>query len=461
MNRAPEDLFILPVVNDFLVYSPLSGISALINRTAVIELKEQLIKFSEGEGNQESKLFGLAQDLLKSPVVSPIRRIGDLKPEFLGIIPTRACNGACNYCDFGADTASEERMSYQMAVIAVNWYAGLLKSQKRRYMDIHFFGGEPMIARDIIEVVVQRARTIASKEDLIPLFEISTNGQYSSNDAGFLGQYFNKVVLSFDGFKAVQNKHRPLKGNRSSFENVYNTAKIISNSNAELCIRSCVSRENITQMEEYTQWLCENFNLSAINFEILTPSSLSVSAGLLPPDCFDFAVRFEKSRELAKNYGVEVIYASDISGSPVVSSCPVGKDTAIVSPDGRISNCYLPSEKWRNVGLDLDFGLISANTELKLETEKIDVIRKMVENKPRCADCFCKWSCSGGCHVGITYPGCGIGYDDFCKQTRLISAFTLLSDLGLNENLKNVSGSPEHLRLLATQESDNINDFMK
>jgi len=460
MSQSIKKSFIIPVANDFLVYSPLVGISALVNRRGVIELKEQLQLVFENKGNPDAKLFELAKDIVQSPVQPPIKRTGDLSPEFLGIIPTRSCNGACNYCDFGADKAPEQKMSYELAVSVVDWYADLMKSQQKEILDIHFFGGEPMVARDVIEVVVQRARLLAAEQNGIPMFEISTNGQYGVNDACFLGQYFNKVILSFDGFKEVQNKHRPLKANRSSFENVFETAKIISNSNAELCIRSCVSLENVLQMEEYTKWLCENFRLSAINFEILTTSPASISAGLYPPDPIDFAIHFEKSRGIAKDYEIKVIYASDITGQLVVSSCPVGKDTAIVSPDGRISNCYLQPEKWQKAGLDLDFGLV-ANDYVQIESVKIGAIREMVENKPRCKNCFCQWSCAGGCHVGITFPDCGIDYDNFCIQTRLISAFTLLLNLGLAEKLEKLIESTEALKLLANQKTDNIIDFIK
>jgi uncharacterized protein len=459
MNSVREDCYILPVLDKYLVYSPLTGISALVNKTAVTELKALLSKINEGGGKYNSRLYDLAQDLLNGQVLSPIRKDGDLNPLFLGIIPTRTCNGACTYCDFAADNASNDRMSYQMAARAVDWYTDLMKAQNRKYLDIHFFGGEPMVARDVIEVVIQRARIMTSGTEMIPLFEISTNGQYGREDADYLGQYFNKVVLSFDGFKEVQDKHRPLRNNNSSFENVLRTAGIIGNSNAELCIRSCISRENVMQMEEFTQWLCENFNLAAINFEVLTPSPLSVSFGLLPPDCFDFAINFEKSRELAKDFGVTVIYASDIAAYPVVTSCPAGKDTAIFSPDGRISNCYLPQAKWKDVGLDLDFGVVTSDNSISLDAEKIKAIREMVENKPRCAKCFCKWSCAGGCHVGITYPGCSENYDDFCKQTRLISAFTLLSDIGSTDYLKDLSKSDEYLHILASQQTDSITDF--
>jgi uncharacterized protein len=460
VNQESENSFIIPINNDFLVYFPLKGISALINLSGALELQKLMKMIPEKQENPESELFEFARDIRQSPNLTPLRVTGDLCPGFLGIIPTRSCNGACNYCDFAADKALEDKMSYKLAVKTIDWYVGLLKSYHRNEFEIHFFGGEPMIAKDVIEVIVHRARLLAMENDLIPFFEISTNGIYKTADAKFLGQYFNKVVLSLDGFKEAHNRHRPLKGGKSSFEIANETAKIISNSNADLCIRCCISNENITKMEEFTEWLCQNFRLSAINFEILCSTSQTLLIGLLPPDPVEFAIHFQKSREIADNYGIKVVYASDITGQPVVSSCPVGKDTAIVSPDGRISNCYLLPERWKKVGLNLDFGFIDPDNGVLIDNSKIDQIRKMVENKPRCADCFCKWSCSGGCHVGITYPGCDLEYDDFCNQTRLISVFTLLSNLGFQNKIDELIRTPKALQKIINQPTDHIQKYI-
>ena len=458
-NNHRKAIFLVPVGNEFIVYSPLVGITALVNRSGVLQLKEELVRFENNLGDPSSKVFELAYDILMSPIQEPLRKTGKLDPEFLGILPTRSCNGACIYCDFGADKASSEKMSYKLAAEVVDWYADILKSENRSSLEIHFFGGEPMMARDVIEVVVQRARLVASEQNLIPFFEISTNGQYNALDAGFLAQYFNKVVLSLDGFKVVQDKHRPIRNKESSFENAIETARIISNSNADLCIRCCVSQDNLLKMEDFTEWLCQNFRLAAINFEILCSTSQTDLIGLYPPDPIEFSIRFQKSRKIAESYGVEVVYASDISDQPVVSSCPVGKDSAIVSPDGRISNCYLMPEKWQNLGLDLDFGFINCDGEIIMEARKIDDIRKMVENKPRCGRCFCQWSCSGGCHVGITYPGSGLEYDNFCKQTRLISTFTLMSGLGMQDKIEELINTPSSIRKILNQVSDHIQTF--
>ena len=458
-NQALLNCFIIQVFDDYLVYSPLTGISAFLNRTGILELRNQLEVTYEGMGNPNSKLFKFAQDILQSPVQVPVRKEGDVNPEFLGIIPTRSCNSACAYCDFGAQKASTRKMSYQIATKAVDWYANLLKVNHRNVLEIHFFGGEPMTAKDVIEVTLQRARLVAMEKDLIPFFEISTNGQYNAGNSRFMGQYFNKIILSLDGFKEIHNRHRPLKENKSSFENAIETAKIISDSNAELCIRCCVSRENILLMEEITEWLCNNFRLSTINFEVLFATSQADSAGLFPPDPVDFAINFEKSREIANGFGVDVVYASDISGQPLVSSCPVGKDVVIVSPDGRISNCYLMQERWQEAGLDLDFGIMESDGNVRVEADKIDAIRKMVEDKPRCRKCFCQWSCAGGCHVGNTYPGSSLKYTDFCMQTRLISAFTLLSELGLQKTIEELICTPSALQNIACNPTDHIQEL--
>ncbi len=459
MSEIVNNIFYLPVQNDFLVYSPLNGISVLLNRLGLIELQKQIELVDADQKETDSNFYELASEILKTPASEVIRKTEKLNPAFLGLLPTRACNGVCNYCDFGAEKFESDKMSYEIAVETVDWYTNLMLEQNRQTIEIHFFGGEPMVAFDVIEVAVHRARLMAVKNKLFPYFEISTNGQFSEEKAKWLGNYFNTVVLSFDGFREVQNMHRPLKGGQSSYENVYRTAKVIGESNAELNIRCCVSQLNIKQLEEITHWFCQNFRLSILNFEVLTESEISKRNDLFAPDPIEFAIQFQKSREIARNYGVEVVYASDISSQPQVTSCPVGRDTAIVSPDGRISNCYLLQEKWQEVGLNLDFGSVKTDKKVILNNQNIESIRNMVENKPRCENCFCKWSCSGGCHVGTTFPGSSNSYDNFCKQTRLISAFTLLEDLNMEEKISTLYNEYEILERMAIQESDNLTDF--
>ena len=350
-------------------------------------------------------------------------------------------------------------MDLQTAVAAVDWYARLMKQQEKELLEIHFFGGEPMTAPAVVETVVHRARLVAARERLTPYFEISTNGLCGPALLAFLGDYVDRVVLSFDGREDIQNLHRPLRGGKGSYPGSFAAAQYLSDSPAQLVIRCCVSQINVDIMEDTARWFCETFNPSLINFEIMQPVESAAAAGLYPPDPYEFAANFIKARRAAESFGIKTVYAADLSTEPVYTSCPVGSDTVIVSPDGRISSCYLLPEKWQEVGLDLALGEMRGRRELAINPAAVQNIRAMVTNKPRCEKCFCRWSCAGGCHVGNTYPGCSADYSDYCRQTRIISACSLLDELNLPEIADTLIDDREALAALACRESDRLMEW--
>lgn len=451
-----KNTYLLPVNGKYLIHSPLSKTTALINKSAANEIKGMFAGSSDPiESSPMNNLFSHLSQLK----VLPEKRKGTVNPLFLGIIPTRSCNGACIYCDFGALGASQRNMSLAMAVSAVDWFTEIVRKKKREYLEIHFFGGEPMMEMEVIETVVLRARNNAAKANLKPVFEISTNGQYSKENARFLGDYFTSVILSLDGNEDIQNFHRPLKNGVKSFRNAVSTAEIISNSNAKLGLRACVSNKNVHLMPEIASWFCNEFNPSTINFEALRETAETSAKGLFPPDPYEFARKFTEARTVCLLKGIPLVYATDITDNPTYSSCPVGKDTAIVSPDGRVSNCYLLPEQWREVGLDLDFGQINEDHEVVINMESLKNTRKLLLNKPRCSKCFCRWSCAGGCHVSCTFPGSVNRYDDSCIQTRIISLCSLLSKLGLEADIQKFLNDKAGLEQFVFQSSDQLTDL--
>ena len=454
-----QHLTALPIEDKYLLHAPLFGINAFSNKEAVKALQASLLAGASHEP-RPGPLSSFIEEFDKDPLPEPGPPQSELSPPFLGIITTRSCNSRCLYCDFGAAEAPKRSMSLQTASSVVDWYSGILKKQEREMLEIHFFGGEPMAAPKVVQVVVHRAREVAAREGQIPFFEISTNGIVSKPLLGFLGDYFNTVVLSLDGPENIQNLHRPLRGGRDSFKKAYATAKYLSESSAELVLRACISNANIDKMEEITYWFCEAFNPSKINFEIMQPGKRAEEAGLFSPGPFEFAVNFIKARRAAESYGIPVIYASDLGGEPVYSSCPVGKDTIIIDPDGRISSCYLLPDKWLEAGLNLEFGRIQDNGEVAIDSSSVNRIRQIALNKPRCENCFCRWSCAGGCHVGNSYPGCSSSYSDYCIQTRIISACTILSQLEQEEKIDQLLLNRKALENLALHPTDRLSELI-
>ncbi|MDR2801242.1 MAG: radical SAM protein [Desulfovibrio sp.] len=445
-------VFVLPVNGAFLIYSPLGGIASLLNASALRALRRRMGK-AVPDPSFPSELRELADLLIRKPCEPP-SETERLNPLFLGILPTRRCNCNCVYCDFDAGEEKASDMSPAMAEAALTWYAHFLKDAGQDHMEVHFFGGEPLVCRDVVETAVHRSRLLAGLHGLSLHLEVSTNGIFEQEYAQFVGDYFHAVVLSLDGFRDVHDRHRPISSRRGSFSPARQTATLLSLAPTELCLRCCVSNLNIQSLEEIAIWFCEEFQPSVINFEPLTNNPKSRAAGLSPPDPYAFVRQYAKARARTLHYGIKTVYAATEGEPSQTSFCPVGKDVLIVSPDGRISSCYLPRKAWVERGLDMDVGRLSVQDGMHVDQDALLRLRGLVRAKPRCERCFCQWVCSGGCHVQHSYPGSSPAYGPFCIQTRLLSACRLLEDMNLSSIAQALLADEKAMEALALQPSD-------
>jgi uncharacterized protein len=455
-------LYAIPVLDYVLIYSPLRDLSALVNLSAARELKRKALgpglDGSDATQGRSAAVGSLWEEISGTPAREPARPQGTIQPDFLGILPTRRCNGACHYCGFGALQAPEESLDLRDAVAAVDWIAEQARGQGRDRLEIHFFGGEPLIAADVIDTVVHRARWRARQLGLIPHFELATNGVCDRSRGRWLGDHFDAVVLSLDGPEEAHDRHRPLAGGAGSFQAAAETATVLSESAASLCLRCCVSQLNVGQMPAIAQWFLDSFQPSAVNFQTVEATEVSRRFGIVAPEPRLFARNYLIAERILKEHGVEAVYAAISPDGPRWTACPVGRDTAIVSPDGRISGCYQLRESWEARGLDLDIGRIQSGA-VRIDQAAVDRLRRLVEEKPRCRDCFCRWQCAGGCHVDVTYPGCSTERTPFCHQTRLILTCRLLQSLGRADLVEALWADHAAVDAITTSVSDRIEDW--
>ena len=419
--------FLIPVLDRWLLYAPLHKTVALVNAEAARRLRTGRV------GDDTGELAEISSALTAPPATVPQPLEGEVCPSFLGLIPTRGCNIGCVYCNFGGPTAAMTHMRPEIAVAAVDWMAERLERHGRKVFYVHFFGGEPFVSPEIVDIVVHRARYVSAQRGLVPYFDASTNGVFSESRCQFVGDYFGGVVLSFDGPPEFHNRNRPAFSGRPTFDVVERTARRLSELPLELCIRVCITQDSVGRMEEITRWMCESFKPAVVNFETLTPGDLAARAGLEVPDPYEFAIHCVGAYRVAERLGIKAVYSAAEIGTPRLSFCPVGTDALIVSLDGRVSACYLLPEDWRARGLDMDLGWVRDDGRVEIDFEALTRARRLPLRKPRCEGCFCQWSCAGGCHVNQTYPGASREYTDFCVQTRIVTACLLLRELGCED----------------------------
>lgn len=416
--------FLIPVLEKWLWYAPLHGATALLNGSAARCMQAGAKKGLPDELEALCEMTRTPTDTTPRPME------GNLIPSTLGIIPTRGCNMQCVYCSFGGSSARYTAMPSEIATAAVDWAVEARAGVGEQTLHVQFFGGEPFFAQDVVELVVQRARERASQRAMNTYFDASTNGVFNERQCSFIGDNFDAIVLSLDGPPEYQDRYRPLREGRASSTIVQRNARALSEMPLELCLRMCITEESVQHMTDNARWMIETFKPSTINFETLTASGLATRSGLAPPDPFEFAVQTEGVFALAEAAGINAVYAATETGAPRLSMCPVGRDTVIVSPDGRLSACYLMPDDWRQQGLDLDIGTIDPAQGVCISSEHLARVRRLPAGKRRCARCFCQYNCAGGCHVNLA--GHHGDYPDYCIQTRLITANRLLRKLGFD-----------------------------
>jgi uncharacterized protein len=420
-----KEIFTLPIADAVLLYAPLHHLSALINHSAL----EAMVQDLRGEEISCNGLDDILSRLHSAPDPIPQSRTGDLNnPFFLGLLPTRGCNMACRYCDFLSGSIKE--MSLDTVRFSVDAYLDLLQQNQTKLGAIHFFGGEPFHAPMPAQFAVEYARLKAEDMGIQIHFEATTNGNYDERLAGWIADNLDTVVLSLDGSERVQNLHRPLRNGAASFERVTASAHVFSDRDCELVIRTCVSNHNVDALPEIAAWFSQAFRPTTICFEPLSASETTERSALFPPEPLQFARRFSEAADILHWHGIRAVLSTADLSRNQATSCPVGKDALIITPDGAINACYLLEEEWTANDLNMRLGAVTADG-FRIDPIALERARAFsVHQKTLCADCFCRFTCAGGCHVHHHTNRMAGQYDDQCIRTRLVSAALLLDGLG-------------------------------
>lgn len=453
-HKNGSNIFCVPILDQYLVYAPFIDSCALVNTSAVDILAKCLtdptLENTHPEMNDLVSLFKKQSPEFTLEIDKP------LDPIFLGIIPSRRCTMSCVYCGFGASDTDTQCLSPETCVAAIDYFFDKIIRDGKKRCQIHFFGGEPFIEDEIVDISIHHARMVAERTGVHVSFEASTNGFYSESRAKFIGDYVDITVLSLDGFKEFHDKNRPANPQCGSFDVVTRTAKILSNSSTTLNIRCCVTTDSVDSMTDMAHWFCREFNPSSICFETLQENELSHKAGLFPPAPLDFARNYVKAEQVIRAYGVQPVYASIEGSFPRHTFCPVGSDALIIGPDDMINGCYLQKNEWESKGMDLSLGNIGPNGHISVDTSSIGRLRSYVADKPRCIDCLCRYSCAGGCHVHNTYPDSSEEKTDFCRQTRILQVNRLLLIFGMDRWATALIDSREAMSAIAEHPCDSL-----
>jgi len=452
------DIFLVPVKDKVLLHAPLHGISAIINQSGA----QQLHATFNGENHPLPEAYQAFFSIISEKISPPKPRNGTLQePRFLGLLPTRDCNMRCRYCDFPVSKEDPLTvMTQDLCQEAIDAYFDFLISNGYQRAAIHFFGGEPFFEPELVFFAAEYARGKAQKLDLPLHLEASSNGLLEKDFAAWIAEVFDCIVLSLDGRERIQNYQRPAKGKKHSYNTVVETAKILSESPCTLILRSCITQDSLFEMQETVAWMIDNFVPETICLEPMSESDQSIRNQLCTPDPWEFSKKFLLAEMLLRAHGINCMLSTADLSLTTVSSCPVGHDALIVSPNCDINACYLPKTSWLSKGKDMHLGRIK-DGEFDIQQVNLDRVRSYeLGNQSLCKNCFCRYHCAGGCHVNHPSNSPGGSYDAICIRTRLVSIGKILLRMNQETLLKDWLNDDYALEKTAMWQNDRIEAYL-
>lgn len=178
----------------------------------------------------------------------------------LTLLPTEQCNFRCVYCPESFKRAEMLR-DVQGAIIDyvrenIHKYTGVI---------IAWFGGEPLLAMDVITNLSTAIMQICKEKNKTYASSISTNAYLLSvNTFRLLLQYHVfKYQITIDGLKETHDRQRCLQDGSPTYDvivdNLLQIKQTVHTGKFQIMLRINVSKSMISQIPQYISWYKRNF----------------------------------------------------------------------------------------------------------------------------------------------------------------------------------------------------------
>jgi uncharacterized protein len=256
---------------------------------------------------------------------------------------TARCNLNCRYCYAVPHEGND--MSIETAKAAIDLSAsGNLKKQQDDSLGIIFFGGEPLLRRDLIIEIIRYCRTVESATGQKFYFKVTTNGLLL--DEEFLtgddtSDIF--VAISHDGVKPAHDEHRRDKAGNGSFDRLESTIPLLLKYKPYAPVLMVITPDTLRYYAESVAYLYEQgFKYLICSPEYSSPWDSKAVKELRRQYEKIADWYYDRTMEEEKFYfsPFEVKIASHVfPGTCKRDRCELGLRQISVAPDGQLYPC--------------------------------------------------------------------------------------------------------------------------
>ena len=310
------------------------------------------------------------------------------------------CNLACRYCFAGEGEYHGRRalMSYEVGKKALDFLVE--NSGLRRNLEVDFFGGEPTMNWDVVKRLVEYGRSIEEARGKHFRFTLTTNGVLLNDEiTEFCNREMSNVVLSLDGRKEVNDRMRPTRNGKGSYDII--VPKFLKfaelRGDKDYFIRGTFTHENLEFSKDVLHFADLGFRKMSMEPVVAGPEEpYAIREEDLPQimEQYDLlAAEYVKRRREGRGF-VFFHFQIDLRQGPCVakrlSGCGSGTEYLAVTPWGDLYPCH------QFVG-DEDFLLGNVDEGITRPEIRDEFKLCNVYAKPKCRECFARFYCSGGC----------------------------------------------------------------
>jgi len=386
----------------YIAYNARSGAVALMtpeNFDLYSRMMEKLSQHPAAEfSDEESELlkqleygkFVCRPDFDEQRALQFEHHLGKYGQSMVGLViaPTMNCNMACEYC---YEENKSGRMSEEMCDAVMGFTKGFLGSL--RQLDVTWYGGEPLLAMDIIEDLTQRFFDLAREHRIGYASSIVTNGYLMTPEVTDRLEklWVRSGQITLDGPARLHNKKRPLKNGKDSFDTiienlVYATPKI--QISIRVNIDQSFSADTIRELLAELKQAGLNDKVS-MSFGHLEPST-QVCANIAE-SCYD-TLAFSKTEAEFYRVLLSEGFRVDRIPAPATVACMAQiVNSFVVDPGGYLYRC------WNYVG---DISKSMGNIKDPLDFQNPNFVRLFDVDpfkEKACRDCNLLPLCMGGC----------------------------------------------------------------
>ena len=311
------------------------------------------------------------------------------------------CNLRCKYCfastgDFGT---GRKLMTFETGKHAIDFL--LENSGDRPFLELDFFGGEPLMNFKVVKHIVEYARSREAEYKKTFRFTITTNGVLLDDDKiDFINREMSNAVLSIDGRKSVNDAMRTRVDGSGSYDSILPKFKklVSERGEKEYYVRGTYTNKNLDFADDVFSLYNEGFDQISVEPVMSDDPEFALSERDLPGIFKEYEELAKRMIENEKKGGKFNFFhfMIDLDQGPCavkrLRGCGCGNDYVAITPDGDIYPChqFVGKEEYKMGNID------EGTFDQKM---KEDFAKAHIYNKPECRKCWAKFYCSGGCNA--------------------------------------------------------------